>query len=633
MKPQFPPGQEDDSRIDSRRLLREDTKFAERRITASYYLICAVFLFLVFGFWELQIRSGDYYVEAADRNRIKSVPLMAPRGKILDRDGRVIVDNHASYRLLLSRETLKHAHLKPIAEGLNLDYEELEAKLKRFDRTRPKYEPMPIKDELTAAELAFADSHRDPETFPEMEIVESHTRVYPAEGLASHVTGYVGEISDNELNSDQFGRSKPGDIVGKAGIERQYNDLLSGIDGQRQVMVDNRGNERLVLGYKPAEPGRNLQLTVDLDLQVVAELAMEGRRGSVVALDPRNGEVLALVSHPVYDANKMSGRISTASWKEIVSNPGKPLLNRALQAQLAPGSTFKPVVALAALETGSIEDNYAVTCTGAATYYGVTHACHQKGGHGPIRLNEAISKSCDVFFYATGHRTGIDNIARYAEMAGLGVKSGIDLPYELAGLVPSKRWKVRTQREKWYAGETISVAIGQGALTVTPLQLARAIGGLAAGGVWHRPHLVKEAQSTAAAHKASLGADHLLRVIQGMSGVVNAGGTAARARIPGIEMCGKTGSAQVVSLDLSKANKTNRDYADNAWFVGFAPKDSAEIVVVALFEGGVHGDRAAPIVRDVVKAYFDKKKKLEQNARTVAMQTILRPPGAGQEVR
>ncbi|MGB9606172.1 MAG: penicillin-binding protein 2, partial [Bryobacteraceae bacterium] len=464
-----------------RRALRDDPKIASGRIALFQYLALAVFLFLISGFWELQVRNPEIYSERAERNSIKALPVLAPRGKILDRDGRVIVDNHSSFSLILSREHLKPENIPVIAAGLNLDREELERRLQRF-RTRPRYEPIIIKEELTAAEIAFVEAHRDPNGLPELELVHAYRRLYPQNCLAAHVIGYIGEVSEAELNSPEFIRYEPGDVIGKAGIERQYDAHLRGIDGQRQVLVDNLGRERRVLGFKPATPGKNLQLTIDLDLQVVAELAMEGRKGAVVALDPRNGEVLAMVSRPAFDPNKFATRIRPQDWKELVSNPDNPLLNRAIQAQLPPGSTFKPVVALAGLETGAIDENFKVRCPGGATFYGRYFKCWVKRGHGVVDLHKGIVESCDVFFYNVGNRVGIDDLARYAEMVGFGHKTGIDLPHEAEGVVPSSQWKMRMFRQKWYAGETISVAIGQGALTVTPLQLAYAIGGLAMGG-------------------------------------------------------------------------------------------------------------------------------------------------------
>ena len=595
-----------DYRVSGPPVLRDDTKFASGKIAIFQYFTVVVFLYLIAGFWLVQVRDPEYYSEQAERNRIKALPVLAARGKILDRDGRVIVDNHASFTLILSRENLKDTHLRPIAAGLNLDYDRLRTRLARFS-SRARYEPILIKDELTPGELSFVEAHRDPDTFPEMELIPSQRRLYPQNDLAAHLIGYVGEISEGELNSPEFARYEQGDVIGKAGLERQYNDILMGVDGQRRVVVDNRGREREVIGLKPAVSGKNLQLTLDLDLQVVAELAMENRKGAVVALDPRNGEILAMVSTPAYDPNKFAGRIRSDDWRLLVNNPDVPLLNRATQAQLAPGSAFKPIVALAALETGAIDDSFQVRCGGGASFYGRYFKCHLKGGHGTVDLHKGLTQSCDVFFYNVGNRTGIDAIARYAEEAGFGRKTGIDLPHEAEGVVPSSEWKMRNFRQKWYAGETISVAIGQGALTATPLQLAYAIGGLATGGVWYRPHLVRDPNRREPPRIAKINPANAAKVVAGMYGAVNEGGTGVRARLPGISVCGKTGTAQLVSNELLRASKLGQSLKDNAWFVGFAPCESPEIVVATLYESGEHGALAAPVVRDVIKAYCDKK--------------------------
>jgi len=387
-------------------------------------------------------------------------------------------------------------------------------------------------------------------------------------------------------------------------------------------------NTREVLGIKEAVPGRDLKLTIDLDLQVVAELAMEDKRGAVVALDPRTGDVLALVSHPSYDPNRFSSRITAREYSSLLQDPYRPLFNRALQAQLAPGSTFKPIMALAALESGAIDDDFTVHCSGGATWYGRYFKCHRRGGHGTVNLKTAIAQSCDVFFYAVGNRLGIDTIAHYAELVGFGNPTGIDLPGEKEGVVPSTRWKIRTQREKWYAGETISVAIGQGALTVTPLQLAHAVGGIAMGGVFMRPHIVRPDKPEPPLRNAGFQPENVRKVIDGMCAVVNGWGTASASRIPGIEMCGKTGTAQLASNDLLRL-KNSSDWHDNAWFVGFATPDNPEIVVAVLWENGEHGDMAAPIVRDVIKAYYDKKQRLERLGRPPASlaSAWLQPPG------
>ena len=570
---------------------------------AFQYVAVGVFLVLVSGFWELQIRSPEVYNERAERNRIKAFPLVAPRGKILDRDGRVIVDNHSTWSLILSRENLKEEHLHEIAEGLHLDYDDLVKRVHRYKK-RPKYEPIIIKEELSSGDLAFVEAHRDPETFPEMELIETQKRLYPQYGILAHTIGYTGEISESELDIPEFAKYNQGQIIGKTGIEKGYNDWLMGVDGERRSIVDYLGREHQVLEKKDAQPGRNLQLTIDLDLQAVAELAMGDKRGAVVALNPANGEVLAMASRPTFDPNKFAVRIKSKDWKEITSDPGNPLLNRPIQAQLAPGSTFKPLVALAALENGIIDENTAFNCPGGGTFYGHFSACWAVHGGG-VALHKGLAQSCDTYFYNVGNKAGIDILADYAKHAGMGQKSGIDLPAEAAGIVPSPEWKLRTQRQKWYAGETISVSIGQGALTVTPLQLARAIGGMAMGGVWHRPHMVRSDTEKEKPQEWALNPENVRKVVYGMYGVVNEGGTGGRARLAGIDVCGKTGSAQTTSAEYAK---THKDARDNAWFVAFAPCYKPEIVISVLWENsGLHGQYAAPIARDIMKSYFDKK--------------------------
>ncbi|MBV8898159.1 MAG: penicillin-binding protein 2, partial [Acidobacteriaceae bacterium] len=452
----------------------------------------------------------------------------------------------------------------------------------------------------------WVESHQDASTYPEMQLIKAWRRQYPQDGYAAHVIGYVGEISENELNSPQFVDYQQGDIIGKDGLERQYDQTLRGVDGQNRVLVDNMGRERQMEGTQEAVPGKDLHSTIDLDLQSVAELAMEGKRGAVVALDPRTGEVLAMVSRPTFDPNKFTGRISRADWNEIAGDKEKPLLNRAIAAQLAPGSSFKPIMAIAGLETGVIDDETKFHCPGGASFYGHYFACHIKRGHGDIRLHRAIADSCDVYFYNVAFRLGIDRIAQYAELAGIGHKTGIDLPNETQGTMPSTRWKMRMFRQKWYAGETISVGIGQGAITVSPLQLAAALGGLGVGARWYKPHLVK-GESPVLLRQGSFNPDNLQQVVSGMYAVVNEGGTGRAGVLPNVKVCGKTGTAQVASTERTKGAKLNSALANNVWFTAYAPRESPEIVVTALFENGVESYNAVPIVRDVLKAYFDKK--------------------------
>ncbi len=616
--PPVDPQLETQSQIPEKPPLRDDAHFASGKIAVFQYTTVAIFLFLISGFWKLQVQNPEYYDERAIGNSVKSVPILAPRGRILDRDGRVIVDNHSSFTLILARDQLKEEHLRGIAQGLDLDYNDLQARVRRF-KLQPKYVPIVIKEELTPGDLAFVDSHH--EFFPEMVLIQAQRRLYPQNGMLAHVIGYTGEISESDLDSPEFAKYEPGAVVGKSGIEREYNDWLTGVDGQRQVVVDNRGQVRKVLATKPPIPGKDLQLTIDLDLQAVAELAMDNgvkemhidhKNGAVVAIDPRNGEVLAMVSRPTFDPNKFSVRIKPKDWKEILDNPEHPLMNKAIQAQQAPGSTFKPFVALAGLESGSIDDKFGVHCSGGVSLYGHYYHCWVKRGHGAISLHSGIVHSCDTYFYTIGNKMGIDNIAFYGDLVGFGHPTGIDLPHENIGVMPSQEWKQRTQRQKWYAGETPSVAIGQGALTVTPLQLARAIGGLAIGGIWHKPHLVKADDGKDKPVTWSLNPDNVRKIIDGMYGVVNEGGTGGRARLPNIEVCGKTGSAQLASNEYLKGVGAGnaKHLKDNAWFEAFAPREKPEIAVVCLFEHGEHGQYGGPVVKDVIKAYFDKKVRI-----------------------
>jgi penicillin-binding protein 2 len=599
---------------------QDDPKSASGKIAIFQYLTVAVFIFLISGFWKLQVQNPSVYSEAAERNRIKSTPILAPRGKILDRDGRVIVDNKASYSLLLNRDQIKWEHLPAIAEALHIDYNDLIANIRRMG-SRPQ---IIIKDQLTRDEIAWVESHQDSSAYPEMQLIRAWRRQYPQDGFAAHVIGYVGEISESELDAPQFIDYQQGAIVGKDGLEREYDRTLRGVDGQQRVLVDNMGHERAMAATEDAIPGKDLRTTLDLDLQAVAELAMNGKRGAVVALDPRNGEVLAMVSRPAFDPNKFTGRISKSDWDVLATDPDKPLMNRAIQAELAPGSTFKPFAALAGLESGVINDQTEFHCSGGASFYGHYFACWRKPpGHGNISVHRAIVESCDVFFYNVANQLGIDRLAHYADIAGFGHKTGIDLPNERESTMPSTRWKMRMFRQKWYAGETISVGIGQGAITISPLELAAAEGGLARGGKWYRPHLIAGTPPKLV-RTGNFNPENVQTVIDGMCGVVNeGGGTGYAARLPGIVVCGKTGTAQVAATERTKGAKMNSALANNAWFVGFAPKEDPQIVVVALFEHAEESYNAVPIVRDVVKAYFDKKAREAQRQNTEALRRLL----------
>lgn len=598
-----------------------DKQFGALQIQAFHWLSIAAFAFLTWGYWDLQVAGEAYYKELARDNKVKSLPVTSVRGRIVDREGRLIVDSLLSFKAVLTREYFKPEHLAAIVQGLGLDEEELKAKLKRYEKL-PRYQPFVIKQELTPADIAFVEAHKQQEMLPELDIVNAQERVYPKGTFMAHVLGYVGEASESELDLPEFAANRAGDIVGKTGLERQYNDVMSGKDGFRRVMINNRGRELAVLDSQPATPGKPLQLTIDLELQAVAELALEGKRGALVALDPRTGEVLAMVSRPAFDLNKFAHGISTEDWKEIQENVEKPMFHRAIQAALAPGSTVKPLVALAALEEGVIGPGFTAHCRGSYQVAERTFHCHARSGHGTVGLQYGMAQSCDVFFWTVGSMLGITKLNKWATLAGLGHKTGIDLPNEEPGVMPSVDWKLKKMREGWRQGDTVNAAIGQGFVAVTPLQLAHAIGGIATGGVWMRPHVVKGAnglpgRETKAPVKASVDLDNVARVINGMYAVVN-GGTGREAWLPNTEVCGKTGTAQLVSNETIARRGLKGIVKDNAWFVAFAPRANAEIVVASLFEAGEHGAKASIMVRDVIKAYFDKKNRTEQQRQSLA---------------
>jgi penicillin-binding protein 2 len=409
----------------------------------------------------------------------------------------------------------------------------------------------------------------------------------------------------------------------------------------RRVVVNSRGQEVGVLSTVDALAGNDLRLTIDLDLEMAAEAGLGDHSGAVVALDPRSGEVLAMVSHPSYDPNDFAKHIDPKEWDQLTNDPMKPLMNKSIQAQLAPGSVFKIITSTAVLETGTIKPDFIVHCAGSVTIYG--HLYHdwvfeKHKSHGAVNIHDAIRESCDVFFYTMGKMLGIDKLVYYAQGLGLGKRTGVDLPGEAAGLVPSPAWVQRVFKHKWYAGETISVAIGQGALQVTPIQVAHMIGGVAMGGVFYRPHVAFQDQLRALGQDPPdispsdfpISPDTIAAVKSGMWAVVNeGGGTGGAARCPGIDISGKTGTAQVVSQALQQSAKSS-EFKNTAWFVGYAPSDKPEIVVAALVMRGEHSTVAVPIVRDVIKAYFEKKQggKPPQTETQARVLSQLRPASA-----
>ena len=606
-----------------------DEKVSAIRLTASQYIIVGIFLILVYGLWRLQVMQSDYYSLAAEKNRIRNVPVLAPRGKILDREGRVIVDNYPSFSALLLRDSSRdlNADADLIAQGLHLSPDEVRARIKRF-ASMPQYQPIFLKEDITPDELQFIEAHRN--ELPELDTIMAHRRLYPRNGFMAHLIGYVGEVSDDMLNQAAFELYNPGDVVGISGVERQYNTLLMGKNGSRQALVDSHGREVGRLGETEAIPGKQLKLTIDLDLQIAAEEQLQGKNGAIVAMDPRTGEILAMASGPTFDPNDFAVRVSRDEWNKLVNDPDKPLLNKAIQAQLAPGSTFKIIMSVAGWQEHIAQDLH-VHCTGGAEFYGRRFGCWVKGGHGEVSLEKAIYQSCDVFFYTLANKLGIERIAKYATDFGLGQKTGIDLPNEVSGVMPSEEWKIRNFKQKWFAGETISVGIGQGAIAITPVQLLRAFSAISMGGKMVVPHVINpvdvppgfvEAAKYTEVKTVPFDPNGWTFITDAMSRVLLPEGTAPSAHIPGMEIAGKTGSAQVVSLALRAKVKNQDEFAQNGWFVGFTPRRNPDVVVCVLFQGGEHGRLAARLATQVIKAYVDKQKRTPQKM-------VEQPKGSG----
>src|ERR1700690_350403 len=593
-----------------------DEKVSGSRLTAVQYIILGIFLVLAYGLWRLQVVQSEFYAALAEKNKTREVPILAPRGKILDREGRTIVDNYPSFTALLLRDSTRDlsGDADLIAQGLHLDPKEVRSRIHKF-ASMPQYQPIYLKEDITPDELAFIESHRN--ELPELDTIRAHRPLYPRNGFMAHLVGYVGEVSEQMLNQARWELYNPGDVVGKSGVELQYNQVLMGKNGSRQVLVNSKGKEVGELDQKPAVPGHNLKLTLDIDLQIAAEEAMGDKNGAMIAMDPHTGEILAMVSRPTFDPNDFAVRISRGEWNKLVTDPDKPLLNKAIQAQLAPGSTLKILMSVAGWQEG-IAQTLNVHCNGGATFYGRRFGCWVKTGHGAVDLTKAIYQSCDVFFYTLAEKLGIDRISKYASAMGLGQKTGIDLPEEASGVMPSEEWKIRNFKQKWYAGETISVGIGQGAVATTPVQLMRAISAISMDGRMVVPHVASptglppeylETHHYTDVTNIPINPDGFNLITDAMARVLLPEGTAPSAHVPGVDIAGKTGSAQIVSLALRAKHQNNADFAQNGWFVGFTPRRNPDIIVCVLFEGGEHGKLAARLATQVIKAYVDKQRR------------------------
>lgn len=578
----------------------EDFSPLQNKAQLTRIVVQLVFLVLLFSFWKIQILDHKKYWKQSEANRIREMTMAPQRGLIKDRNGEILATNIASFKVSIIRENCRdfEESCQKVSTLLELEPEVLKERIDKF-KNLPLFQPVVVKDNLSIEEVSKVKARTM--EFPELIIQSEPKRYYPYKSLAAHVIGYLQEISPVEMRSLYKDREQ-GDLVGKTGIEREYEERLVGRKGRILEVVDSVGREREEISRIDPTPGEDISLTVDFRLQKKAEELLEGREGAVVVLKPDNGEILALASFPTFDPNKFINRFTPDEWMDLIQSPEFPLENRAIRGLYAPGSIFKLVLALGALESKIVNEWKTYYCSGSIRLYGHPRACWFRGGHGSMNLYDGIKNSCNIYFYQIGKTMGINQIAHYARMLGFGEKTGVDLPGEKIGLVPDPDWKKRVRKEPWYPGETISVSIGQGPITVTPLQVAVYTACIANRGkrvnpyLYKRKTLLREETDPVAIQK-----DTFEKVIRGMWRSVNDGGTGRGSRVEEFNVCGKTGSTQVVSSTTAeKLGLKSKIVKTHSWFTGFAPKDNPQIVVTVLVEyGGMGGATAAPIAREL----------------------------------
>ena len=571
---------------------------------------------LLIRLWDLQIMRGSEMRKLSEQNRIRVKKIPAPRGIIYDRTGKVLADTRPSFNIYLTPEDIKDfsQSVDGLARLLNWDREDVIEKMKAASGMPPSF-PIKIKSDIPMDEVARVEAHRV--YIPGVSIQIEPKRNYPYGASLAHVLGYVSEISDEELkNKKKHKDYSPGDYIGKYGLERSYENELRGVDGEKRVEVDAIGREVRTLDIIDPIPGHSLHLNLDLELQLTADKALETRKGAAVAVNPKTGGVLVLASRPGFDPNKFASGIIKQDWQKIALDKAHPLQNRAIQGGYPPGSTFKVLVAMKALDLGVINERTTFGCGGGFAYGNRVFKCWKKGGHGSVAVHRAIVESCDVFFYNVGLRVGVDRIHELADIVGLGRVTGIDLPNEQKGLIPSTEWKKKRYNQPWYEGETVSVSIGQGAVWLTPVQLAQLSAFVANDGKNFKPQIVNRIVSTEGkvvkTFEPVVNADPKLKkgVIQivkdGMRGVVNEpGGTAGRSRLQNVAMSGKTGTAQAGSEKVK--------LGDHAWFIAYAPAEDASIAMAVLVEHGGHGaSAAAPVAKDITETLFKVKTVIKE---------------------
>ncbi len=598
--------------FDSPRQANELAEIQSRLIFVKVGLLMILVL-LALRLWQLQIRDGVYYQELARDNRTRSIVLEPARGLLYDRNGELLANNIPSFQLYLSLEDVQDRDvlLAKLPEYVDLNMQAISEKLGTKRRGRIK-----IKNGLTLKEAALIESHRI--ELPGVAIQPEYQRHYPLGSYASHVIGYVGEISESQLKDSNFLDVQAGRTIGQYGLEQTLDAHLLGETGRKIIEVDAYGYPKRDISIKAPVAGDDLYLTLDIRLQQLAEDLLGEEAGAIVALDPWNGDVLALVSQPGFNPNDLSGGISQQAWQQLLQDSRHPLTNRAIQGQYPPGSIFKIVMAVTLLETQTMTASDSITCHGTFPFGRRVFRDWKKWGHGSVNLTKAITESCDVYFYKAGNQLGIDPIATYSRKFGLGAKTGIGLSSERSGLVPSTEWKKKNRGEPWYPGETISISIGQGFLSVTPIQMAKMVGIVATDGRVAQPRLLKavrlrrtgnlKEEPVPTALELSIAPTTFSQIKEGLTAVVTKG-TAKRAQSDIVSIAGKTGTAQVVALkEDDDKSEVVKKHQDHAWFVAFAPIDQPKIAVAVIVEHGGHGgSAAAPLAKAIIEAYMNSK--------------------------
>ncbi len=603
--------------------MQTDNEHSEK-IRILGYIILAFFLLLVFRLWQLQILDGSYYRKLSEENRLKIVRLAAPRGIIYDRNSIPLVKNSPYFTVSVAPDALDKLDLAALAELLRTDQESLLSK-KALQR-KSAYEPVRLKEGISSKEIAYIEARRS--EFPGLFIDVELIREYLFGSVGAHLIGYLGRPTQSQAQNPEF-RDVPHDsFVGQWGTEGLYDRYLRGVAGKKIIEVNALGREIRMLEGTTSQKGQDIRLSMDINLQKEAETAFGERAGSLVAIKPDTGEVLALVSKPSFDPNIFAKGISQKQWEDLTTNAKRPLLNRALQSQYPPGSTFKIVTAIAGLEENAINEDSKVTCNGGLSYGRWSFGCWQKKGHGTLSLHRAIVESCDVYFYETGRKAGIDKIAHYARILGLGRESGMALVKERSGLIPDTKWKLEKRHQPWYLGETFNAAIGQGYVAVTPFQMAELVNTIANGGDVYKPVLLKINDKPEPASRARLKPETIEAVRKALFGVVNEnGGTGWAARSSVSQISGKTGTSQVVSMERFKSAPGK--YRDHAWFVAFAPFEKPEISLSVMVEHGGHGgSAAAPIAKRAIEAYIRSSRSADSIQPDISMQTSGSLPAA-----